>query len=56
MKVEGREVNDHSFPSWVGSLGDREEIGRIASLSGYLCDDSLCQQSGDVMGQRSPAG
>ena len=56
MKVEGREVYDHSFPTWVGSLGDSEEMGRITSLYGYHCDDSLCQQSGDVMGQRSPAG
>ena len=32
VKVEGREVYDHSFPSWVGSLGDSEEMGRITSL------------------------
>ena len=56
VKVEGREIYDHSLPSRVGSLWDGEEMGRIASLWGYLCDDSLCQQSGDVMGQRSPVG
>ena len=32
VKVEGREVYDHSLPSRVGSLWDGEEMGRIASL------------------------